>query len=169
MFFLLLLLPGLSACTNHVSMVSADGETWTGRWRYSRGDNGLMHFLAPDGEILIGAFTRVQRSVFVEGYEKTFGGGTIALDGPDLSSYGNAFAGFLGVQTPFSETAYAEPLAGATATTGNAVSGSLFYWTASMQGDKRTSMQCFFIGSSHTGHGIGRCRGPTGKEYLVEF
>jgi len=166
---LLLSLLSLAACSSQVSMVSSDGEKWLGRWRYGRGDNGLMKIVGADGEVLVGTFARVARRTFVESYEKTFGRGTIALDGPDLSHYGSPFAGFLGTSSAFGETAYAEPLVGAPGQPGTAVSGPLFYWTANLQGDRRTTMQCFLIGSSYTGKGIGRCRGPTGKDYLVEF
>jgi hypothetical protein len=162
-----LLLMTLPACTHRVSMVSGDGEQWHGRWRYSRGDNGLMQIRSADGEILMGTFSRVRRRIVVEGYEKVFGPETIALDGPDLARYGNAFTGILGTSSPFTETAYAEPLT--PGKSGAAVSGPLFFWTANLQGDRRTTMRCFLIGSAYTGRGIGRCRGPTGKDYLVEF
>jgi hypothetical protein len=157
----------LAACAHPVSVVSGDGEKWLGRWRYGRGDAGLMQLIGADGELLMGTFSPVPRQVFVESYERVFGKDTIALDGPDLSQYGNAFAGFLGSSSPFTETAFAEPLA--PGKTGSAVSGPLVFWTANLQGDRRTTMQCFLIGSSYTGKGIGRCRGPTGKDYLVEF
>jgi len=166
---LLLSLLSLSACSSQVSMVSRDGEKWLGRWRYGRGDNGLMQVAGADGEVLMGTFSRVARSTFVDSYEKAFGRGTIALDGPDLSHYGSPFAGFLGTSSAFGETAYAEPLDGSPGQPGIGVSGPLFYWTANLRGDRRTTMQCFLIGSSYTGKGIGRCRGPTGKDYLVEF
>jgi hypothetical protein len=166
---LLLFLMGLSACSNQVSLVSSDGEKWLGRWRYGRGDNGFMQIVGADGEVLMGAFARVPRQVFVDGYEQTFGPGTIAMDGLELSQYGSSFASFFGASSAFRETAYAEPLDGAPGKPGVAVSGPLFYWMANLQGDRRTSMQCFLIGSSYTGKGIGRCRGPAGKDYLVEF
>jgi hypothetical protein len=158
-----------SACSYRVTMVSGDGEKWLGRWRYGRGDNGLMQVVSTDGEVLMGTFSRVARQNFVESYEKTFGPGTIALDGPDLAHYGSPFAGYFGASSAFAETAYAEPVTGTPGQPGTSVSGPLFYWTANMQGDRRTRMQCFLIGSSYTGKGIGRCRGPTGKDYLVEF
>lgn len=157
----------VAACTHRVSMVSGDGEKWLGRWRYGRGDNGLMQVAGADGEVLMGTFSRVPRQIFVENYEKIFGTDTIAVDGPDLSHYGNAFAGFLGSSSSLAETAYAEPLS--PGKSGAAVSGPLFFWMANLQGDRRTNMRCFLIGSSYTGKGIGRCRGPTGKDYLVEF
>jgi hypothetical protein len=166
---LLLSLLSLSGCANQVSLVSSDGEKWLGRWRYGHGDSGLMHIVGADGEVLMGTFSRVARRTFVEGYEKTFGPGTIAMDGPDLSQYGSPFAGFWGASSAFQETAYAEPLSGAPGQPGIAVSGPLFYWTANLKGDRLRIMQCFLIGSSYTGGGIGRCRGPTGKDYLVEF
>lgn len=168
-FSVIFCLFGLSACTNQVRFTSSDGETWQGRWRYARGDDGLMQVIGTEGEVLVGTFSRVPRRAFVDGYEKAFGTGTIAMDGPDLSEHGGAFVGFLGASKTFNETAFAEPLAGTVGNPGMAVSGPLFYWTANLQGDRRTTMQCFLIGSSYTGRGIGRCRGPTGKEYLVQF
>ncbi|HVO94121.1 MAG TPA: hypothetical protein VMT22_14825, partial [Terriglobales bacterium] len=166
---LLLLLLSVCGCAHRVSMISSDGEKWQGRWRYARGDDGLMQIIGAEGEVLVGTFSRVARPTFVEAYEKTFGIGTIAMDGPDLSQHGGALMGFPGTASPFNETAYAEPLGGAVGSPGVAVSGPLFYWTANLQGDRRTTMQCFLIGSSYTGSGIGRCRGPTGKDYLVQF
>lgn len=166
---LLLSLSSVSGCANRVSFVSSDGETWQGRWRYGRGDDGLMQVIGTEGEVMVGTFSRVARRTFVDGYEKTFGTGTIAVDGPDLSGHGGAFLGFFGASSTLNETAYAEPLNGPPGSPGLAVSGALFYLTANLQGDRRTTMQCFMIGSSYTGSGIGRCRGPTGKEYLVQF
>lgn len=115
----------------------------------------------------MGTFSHVPRRSFVEGYEKVFGPDTIALDGPDLARFGSAFSGILGASSPFTETAYAESLV--PGKVGAAVSGPLFFWTANLRGDRRATLQCFLIGSAYTGGGIGRCRGPNGKDYLVEF
>ena len=49
------------------------------------------------------------------------------------------------------------------------VRGPLFYWTASLRGDQGTTMGCFLIGSSYTGHGFGKCKSNAGNEYSVEF
>ncbi|HTF93487.1 MAG TPA: hypothetical protein VK632_10585 [Verrucomicrobiae bacterium] len=166
---LLFSLASVCGCANRVSFVSSDGEIWQGRWRYARGDDGLMQVIGTEGEILVGTFSRVARRTFVDGYEKTFGIGTIAVDGPDLSQHSGGLVGFFGASSAFNQTAYAEPLIGPPGSPGVAVSGPLFYWTANLQGDRRTTMQCFLIGSSYTGSGIGRCRGATGKEYLVQF
>jgi hypothetical protein len=65
--------------------------------------------------------------------------------------------------------AYAEPTKGVAAQPSQSVSGPLFYWTASLQGDRRLVLGCFLIGSAYTGHGFGRCKSQAGKEYRVDF
>lgn len=128
-----------------------------------------MQIDGPENEVLIGRFIRVDRTLFAQGYEQTFGRGTIETDGPDLSRYGNAFAGLLGTSSAFHETAYAEPVDGPTAQPAKSVSGPLFYWIAALQGDRRLVLGCYLIGSFYTGRGFGRCKSQSGKEYLVDF
>ena len=125
-----------------------------------------MQIYGPENEVLIGRFIRVDRTVFARNYEKAFGRRTIQTDGPDLSRHGNAFGGLFGNSSTFYETAYAEPTQEAP---GKSVSGPLFYWTASLQGDRRMVLGCYLIGSAYTGHGFGRCKSQTGKEFHVDF
>jgi hypothetical protein len=158
-----------SACSYPVTMTSLDGEKYSGRYRFGREDSGLMQIYGPENEVLIGRFVRVDRTLFTQGYEKAFGRGTIATDGPDLSRYGNAFSGVLGTSSAFHETAYAEPVVGASPQGAKSVSGPLFYWIASLQGDRRLVLGCYLIGSAFTGKGFGRCKSQSGKEYLVDF
>ena len=56
-----------------------------------------------------------------------------------------------------------------TAQPAKSVSGPLFYWIASLQGDRRLVLGCYLIGSFYTGRGFGRCKSQAGKEYLVDF
>jgi len=72
----------------------------------------------------------------------------------------------LGNSSAFHETAYAEAIHGIPS---QSVSGPLFYWTASLQGDRRMVLGCFLIGSAYTGHGFGRCKSQTGKEFHIDF
>lgn len=158
-----------SACSHPMSMVSPDGEKFAGRYRFGREGTGLMQIYGPDDEVLIGRFVRVDRTVFVQGYEKAFGRGTIEADGPDLSRHASALGGLLGSASAFHEKAYAEETKGTTEQPSQSVSGPLFYWTASLQGDRRLVLGCFLIGSAYTGHGFGRCKSQTGNEYRVNF
>jgi hypothetical protein len=159
----------LTACVQPLTMHSLDGEKLDGRWRFAREGAGLIQVMGSDGEVLVGAFKPVPRRMFFEGYQKTFGGGSIDADGPDLSEFGNVFGGLLGNSSSLADVAYGENYNQDSGKPLHVVKGPLFYWTASLQGDRRTTMQCFLIGSSSTGHGLGRCKGRTGKEFTVEF
>ena len=159
----------LSACAYPMSMTSPEGEKFAGRYRFGREDSGLMQINGPENEILIGRFARVGRTNFVENYEKTFGRGTIELEGPDLSRHGGTIGGVLGTSSVFHETAYADPVAAAVGKPTKVISGPLFYWIASLQGDRRSVLGCFLIGSSYTGSGFGRCKSQTGREFRIDF
>jgi len=156
------------ACSHPMSMVSSDGEKYFGRYRFGREGTGLMQIYGPENEVLIGRFIRVDRTIFVQDYERAFGRSTIEADGPDLSRHANAFGGLLGNSSAFHETAYAE--AGlAPGQPAKSVSGPLFYWTASLQGDRRMVLGCYLIGSAYTGRGFGRCKSQSGREFHVDF
>jgi hypothetical protein len=159
----------ISACSYPMSMTSLEGEKFSGRYRLGRDDSWLLQIHGPENEVLIGRMIRVDRTVFAQDYEKSFGRGSIDMDGPDLSRHSGAFGGLLGRSSAFHETAYAEPADKSLGQVGQSVSGPLFYWLASLQGDRRLALGCFLIGSAYTGHGIGRCKSQSGKEYLVEF
>jgi hypothetical protein len=159
----------LVSCVNRLTMHSLDGEKLVGRWRYAREGSGLLQVNGPTGELLIGTFKPVPRRIFFERYQMTFGDGTIEADGPDLAAFGNAFGGMFRGSSPLVDAVYGENYNATSGKTSQVVMGPLFYWTANLQGDKRTTMQCFLIGSSYTGHGLGRCKGTEGKEYTVEF
>ena len=171
-FFRLLLLAATLACfacSYPMTMLSSDGERFSGRYRFGREGTGLMEIYGPDNEVLIGRFVRVDRTIFLHDYEKAFGRHTVEADGPDLSRYSNTFGGLLGSSSTFHETAYAEPTQGVPSQPGKSVSGPLFYWTASLQGDRRMALGCYLIGSAYTGRGFGRCKSQTGREFHVDF
>jgi hypothetical protein len=159
----------LSGCSHQMTMKSLEGVTYDGRYRFGRDDSGLMQIYGPENEILIGRFVRVGRTHFVESYEKTFGRDTIALAGPDLSRHAGSLGGVIGPTSGFHETAYADPAAAAEGKPTKSISGPLFYWVASLQGDRRTVLGCFLIGSSYTGGGFGRCKSQSGQIYDVDF
>jgi len=159
----------LTACVQPLTLHSLDGERLDGRWRFAREGRGLIQVSGGDGEVLVGALHPVSRKTFFDRYQKTFGGGTIDADGPALSQVGDAFVGFLGNSRALVDVAYGENYNQASGKTLNVVKGPLFFWTGTLEGDRRTTMQCFLIGSSTTGHGLGRCKGRTGKEFTVEF
>jgi hypothetical protein len=159
----------LSCCSQRVTLYSVDGESWEGKWRQARGETGLMQISGTAGETLVGTFKPVPRQEFFERYEKTFGTGAIAADGPDVSAFGNAFAGMLAGSSTLLDVAYGENFNPASGNSIQMVAGPLFFWTANLQGDRRTAMDCFLIGSAYTGHGLGRCKGTTGRDYTVEF
>ncbi len=150
-------------------MHSRDGEQLSGRYRFAREGAGLIQVIGSDGELLNGNFVRVGRTTFTESYEKTFGRGSIAVDGPDVSRYSNAFGGLFFSSSALTDSAYGETFNSASGKSEIVVKGPLFYWTASLQGDRGSSMGCFLVGSSYTGHGFGRCKSRIGKEYSVEF
>jgi len=159
----------VSACAHSLSLRSPDGETLSGKYRFARENSGLIQVIGADGEILAGKFVTVGRATFVESYTNTFGSGSIMVDGPDVSGYGNPFGGMFGGSHALADSAYGEALDSASGNSETGVRGPLFYWTASLQGDRGATMACYFIGSSYTGHGFGRCKNHTGKEYTVEF
>lgn len=168
-FGLALALFMLGACAHQMTMKSPEGVTYGGRYRFGREDSGLMQIYGPENEVLVGRFSRVGRTAFVESYQKTFGSGTIELDGPDLSRHAGSLGGVIGPTSGFHETAYADPVAAAAGRPSKSISGPLFYWVASLQGDRRTVLGCFFIGSSYTGNGFGRCKSQSGQEYNIDF
>ncbi len=159
----------LSACVHDFIMRSRDGQQLSGRYRFARDDSGLIQIFGPGGETLNGRFVRVGRASFVAAYEQTFGRGSIATYGPDISAYGNPFAGAFGSSSALSDTAFGETFDDEGKGSEMAVRGPLFYWTASLRGDRGTTMGCYFIGSSYTGHGFGKCKSNAGNEYSVEF
>ena len=159
----------LSSCMHPLTMHSRDGERLAGRWRFAREGNALIQIFGADGEVLVGVLRPVARRSFFDGYQRTFGPGSIEAGGPDLSSYGNALLAIPGSANPLAEMVYGESFDRQSGETARSVTGPLIYWTANLQGDKRTFMQCFLIGSSHSTRGVGRCKGRAGKEYTVSF
>ena len=156
----------LSACVHNVTMHARDGERLDGKWRFAREGSALIQVFSSDGEVLIGVLTPVARRAFFESYQTVFGRGAIAAETVDLSAYGQGFWVLPGTSNTLSDVVYGERFDAVSMQT---VAGPLFYWTANLQGDRRTLMQCFLIGSSHSARGLGRCMGATGKEYTVEF
>jgi hypothetical protein len=153
-------------CTHRLTMRAKDGETLDGRWRSGSEGTASMQVMSIDGEMLVGILTPIPRRAFFENYQTIFGVGAIAAETPDLSAYGQAFLVLPGTANPLAEIVYGE---GFETPGGHSVAGPLFYWTAHLQGDRRTSMQCFLIGSTHSSRGLGRCKGDGGKEYTVRF
>jgi len=107
MFFIGALLI-LNSCVNQLTMHARDGERLDGKWRFAREGSGLIEVEGSAGELLVGTFNPVPRHIFFDGYQKAFGGGTIDADGPDVSGFGNAFAGVLGNSNALMDTAYGE-------------------------------------------------------------
>lgn len=159
---------GLSACVHNLSMHSKDGQQLTGRYRFGAGDSGLIQVTGPSGELLNGRFLRVARASFVESYEKVFGDGSIAVYEPELSD-GNPFSGVFGSSSALPDLAYGESFDRTGGNSETMARGPLFYWSASLVGDRGTRMGCYLIGSSYTGHGFGKCKTDAGHEYSVEF
>lgn len=166
---LLLITILLGSCVHRLTMHSRDGEKLDGRWRFGREGGGLIEVFAADGETLIGTLEPVARRFFFEGYKKTFGSDSIAAAGPDVSAYGNGLWSPPGSANPLLDTAYGENFNPAAPQSRRIISGPLFYWTAILQGDTRSHLQCFLIGSAHSARGLGRCKATSGKEYTVEF
>ena len=159
----------LSACTYTLTMQSLDGEKLGGRWRFAREGAMLVQVTARNGEILIGAFEPVTRRAFLESYQSMFGNGSIAADGPDLSEYGYMSGGLLGISATLVDVAYVKTYDKPAGESIETLKGPLLYWTASLQGDRRSGMHCFVISSSTTARGFGRCKAAWGQEYTVRM
>jgi hypothetical protein len=155
----------LSGCIYRLTVTAADGERLIGRYRFGR-DTGLIQLVGPGGEVLMGKLFRVERATFIEGYQKAFGKGAIAVDGPEISFSGNSFGGIFGNSSALKTAAYGQTSSGAA---GRLVSGTLDYWTASLEDNSGMAIACYFIRSTYTAHGLGRCKNHTGKEYEAEL
>ena len=158
-----LLLPG---CANRLTMQAKDGERIEGRWRHAREGSGLIQVVNGDGEVLVGILTPTPRRAFFETYQTVFGLGTIASGNGDLSAYGHGFWMLPGTSNVLADVVYGENANSAVVLS---VAGPLLYWTAYLEGDRRTFMRCFLIGSTQRSGGLGRCKGGGGKEYSVQF
>lgn len=166
--FLLITFLFLSACVHKLSMHSKDGQILTGRYRFGAGDSGLIQVTGPGGELLNGRFTRVSRAAFVDSYHAAFGLGSIAVYGPEMSDK-SPFAGVFGSSSALPDSAHGERFNKSGGQSEISVHGPLFYWNASLIGERGSKMVCYLIGSSYTGHGFGKCKSDPGQEYTVEF
>jgi hypothetical protein len=96
---------GMSGCIHRLTVSAADGERLVGRYRFGRDGSGLVQLVGPNGEVLMGKLFRVQRATFIEGSQKTFGKGSIAVDGPEVSFAGNGFSGIFGNSSALKDAA----------------------------------------------------------------
>lgn len=158
----------LAGCVYPLTLRSRDGATLNGNYHFAHQHTGYIRLLSPDGEILSGQFAGIGRRDFVARYEKTFGRGTVSLETPDVSAYGNAFGSRFASSHALIESAHGEIFRDSGAFP-VAVSGPLFYWTATLKGDRGAMLTCYFIGSQYTGGGFGRCKDDNSKEYTAEF
>jgi len=156
-------------CVHSLKLRSAGGETLQGRYRFARENTGLMQVKRADGEVLSGRFAQVGRTAFVKSYEKTFGSGSIQEAGLDKAPYGHLTGGVFPKSYSLTGSAYREVPGDKGGKSATVLKGPLFYWTVLLQGDRGTSMDCFFIGSSYTNHGFGSCKSHTGEEYSADF
>src|ERR1051325_9027064 len=159
----------LAGCVHKLTMHSRSGDTLAGRYRFARENTGLIEIPFGKDEVLSGRFITVSRADFVAAYTGAFGTGSIAVDGPDVSSYGNPFTRMLASSHNLGGSSYGETFSSGSTTTETSVKGPLFYWPASLRGNRETSLTCFFIGSAYTGRGFGRCKSHAGEEYTAEF
>jgi hypothetical protein len=159
----------LTACVHRVTLHGRDGERLEGKWRHAQQGNGVIQLLGPDGERLGGTLTAVPRRSFLQQYAAVFGANSIDAEGPDLSAYGHGLWVLPGNSNALAEAVHGESFAAATVPNARMVRGPLFFWTTTLRGAKERVIQCFLIGSSHSARGLGRCKGPAGKEYTVEF
>ena len=158
----------LAGCVHKLRMHAKDGQTFAGRYRFGAGDSGLIQVTGPGGELLSGRFTRISRADFVDSYHTAFGLGSIAVYGPEMSDK-SPFAGMFGSSSALPDSAHGESFNSSGEKSEISVHGPLFYWNASLVGERGTKMVCYLIGSSYTGHGFGKCKSDPGPEYTVEF
>ena len=131
-------------------MYSLDGEVLKGEYTFTSRMKGNVNVARPDGgEVLTGEFTSVDERMFSYGYSQAFG---------------RAFA-----------TAYG---LGGTATGSATANASGYGWRVSDSGrfhgmgflrGPHTVIQCFYVGSTRTNNGIGKCKSGDGKEYDLQF
>ncbi|HEY7168196.1 MAG TPA: hypothetical protein VIB79_26800 [Candidatus Binatia bacterium] len=159
----------LAACVHPLTIHSRKGDKIEGHYRFARENTGVIQVRFPEDELLSGRFVTVSRGAFADAYAKEFGTGSIAVDGPDVSAYGNAFTGGFASSHTLPGTASGETFSSSSAASGSSVKGPLFFWTAALDGSRGTSLTCFFVGSAYTGHGFGRCKSRMGEEYTAEF
>ena len=155
-----------AGCAHKLMMRGSDGERIEGRWRHAREDTGLMQVMSSEGELLAGVLAPTGRRAFFESYQSVFGAGAIAAENPDLSAHGQGFWMSPGTTNVLRDAVFGESF---DPVKPPAIAGPLTYWTAYLQGDRRSSMRCFLIRSNHSGRGLGRCKAAGGKEYTVQF
>src|ERR1700740_2882367 len=101
----------LTGCVYEMTIHSRDGEKLSGHYRFARENTGLIKITDSNAEVFTGNFITVERAKFINVYTETFGSGTIIVDGPDTSAYGNAFRGVFGNSRVLSDAAYGETFA----------------------------------------------------------
>jgi len=154
----------VSGCVYRLTVSAPDGERLNGRYRFGRNDTGWVQLIGPSGEVLMGKLFRIARSNFIEGYQKTFGKDSIAVDGPEVSFSGNGFGGIFGNRSALKDAAHGPTFGGTAGAAWSRVSATLDYWTASLQGDNGSAIGCYFIRSVYTAQRLGGCKSDTGKD-----
>ena len=133
-----------------ITIYALDGEVLKGEYSFTSRMKGNVKVARPDSsEVLTEEFTGVDERSFSYGYSQAFG-----------RAFGTAYA------------------PGGTATSSATANASGYGWRVSDSGrfqgmgfirGPHTVMQYFYMGSTRTNNGIGKCKSSEGKEYDLQF
>src|SRR5205809_4382070 len=133
-----------------ITIYALDGEVLKGEYSFTSCLKGNVKVARPDSsEVLTGEFTSVDERSFSYGYSQAFG-----------RAFGTAY-------DP-GETATASATAIASGY-GRRVSDSGRFEGMGFIRGPHTVMQCFYMGSTRTNNGIGKCKSSEAKEYDLQF
>jgi len=131
-----------------ITIYALDGEVLKGE--FSSRMKGNVKVARPDSsEVLTGEFTSVDERSFSYGYSQAFGRAFGTAYGPCGTATGSATANASGY--------------------GWRVSDSRRFQGMGFIRGPHTVMQCFYISSTRTNNGIGKCKSSEAKEYDLQF
>jgi hypothetical protein len=133
-----------------ITLYSLDGEILKGEYTFTRRMKGNVKVARPDtGEVLTGEFTSVDERTFAYSYNQAFGRAFGTVFGPAGTAMGSAQASASGYSWGVSDS-------------------GRFQGMGFLHG-QTIVMQCFYVGSTRTNNGIGKCKSSQGKEYDLQF
>ena len=133
-----------------ITIYALDGEVLKGEYSFTSRMKGNVKVARPDSsEVLTGEFTSVDERSFSYGYSQAFGRAFGTAYGPGGTATGSATANASGYGWRVSDS-------------------GRFQGMGFIRGP-HTVMQCFYMGSTRTNNGIGKCKSSEGKEYDLQF
>ena len=133
-----------------ITIYALDGEVLKGEYSFTSRMKGNVKVARPDSsEVLTGEFTSVDERSFSYGYSQAFGRAFGTAYGPGETATGSATANASGYGWRVSDS-------------------GRFQGMGFIRGP-HTVMQCFYMGSTRTNNGIGKCKSSEAKEYDLQF